>query len=71
MTEVKVNLGPKANNDNLVVVDHGLKSECFFVEYTIDGETMPRERILAREAQDLLQRKNRAALRKYFPMANF
>jgi len=71
MTEVKVNLGPKANNDQIIIVDWNLPTEKFFVEYTVGGKTLPREPILANEAQDLLQRKNRAGLRKYFPMANF
>ncbi len=67
MNEVRIQVGPKANNNFVVVVDHNLPTEKWFAEY--DG--IPREPIRFVEAEDILARKNRAACQKYFPMHGF
>lgn len=67
MSEVRIQVGPKANNDFLVVVDHNLPTEKWYVEY----EGIPREALRAGEAEDILARKNRLACKQYFPMHGF
>ena len=67
MGETRIQVGPKSNNDYVVVRDHGTSDEKWFVEY--DG--IPRERILAGDAEDILARKNRLACKRYFPMHGF
>ena len=65
--ETKIQVGPKANNNFVVVTDHNTPAEQWFVEY--DG--IPRERILTTDAEDILARKNKLACKRYFPMHGF
>lgn len=67
MSETKIQVGPKANNNFVIVCDSGTSDETWFAEY--DG--LPRERILAGDAEDILARKNRLACQRYFPMHGF
>lgn len=67
MNEIRIQLGPKAKNNWLVVIDHNTLSEVWFADYS----GLPRERVLIREAEDILARKNRLACKKYFPMHGF
>ena len=67
MSEVRIQVGPKANNDFLVVVDHNLPTEKWHVEY----EGIPHEAIRAGEAENILARENRLACKQYFPMHGF
>lgn len=65
--EIKINLGPKANNNFAIVTDYNTLDEKWYTELNSE----PRERILTREAEDMLSRKNRLACKKYFPMHGF
>lgn len=67
MSEARIQVGPKIKNNFVVVIDYNLTTEKWFAEYA----GIPRERILAREAEDILARKNRSACQQYFPMHGF
>lgn len=64
--EIKIQLGPKANQYFAVLHD----DQTWSVEF-VDLGKVCREKLLASEAEQMLAARNKQACRKYFPMHGF